>query len=130
VLQVRSPAEGSRTRCVCQAAVRECHACSGEQPIEVPWITWSYRLPAPLASAPSGDWPIPKYALPAHCARIQAGDSGQLNVDFLSRENHPCNFLAKDWRLPDSLSLVLREASGLELTTRQRTLRFLSVTPD
>jgi hypothetical protein len=44
------------TRAPClRSAVRGCHACSGEQPIEVLLMTWWYRLPTPLACAPSGN---------------------------------------------------------------------------
>lgn len=89
--------------------------CRGEQPIDVRWITWPYKLPAPLARLRGSDWDIPHFQVPAHCAAIAGGDAGQLNEAFLKEANHPCNFLNQTYGLPRKLSHLIREQSRMEL---------------
>lgn len=82
--------------------------CSGEQPIDVGWITWWYPQPPPLSSgAQAADWRIPDFVPPAHCARIEGGEAGDLNVRFLEQPNHPCTFMKRRWALPATLSELL-----------------------
>lgn len=81
---------------------------SGEQPIDVGWITWWYPLPPPLSSSKGPLWDIPKFNTPpAHCSRIEKGEAGELNVQFTKLENHPCNFMKRRWVVPDVLSDLL-----------------------
>lgn len=90
-------------------------ACSGEQPIEVDWITWRFQLPQPLAHGNPVAWRIPQYVEPPHCERIRSSEAGALNVAFLQHANHPCTFLARGTVLPEALLQVLppREQHGL-----------------
>jgi hypothetical protein len=81
--------------------------CSGEQPIDVPWITWFYILPPPLSVGVPPSWGIPKYVKPPHCQLIHNGSAGQLNIAFLQYENHPCTFLSQGTVLPDTLDNLL-----------------------
>ena len=77
---------------------------SGEQPIDVSWITWWYPQPPPLSSGQTAaDWRLPEFPRPPHCARIEAGEAGKLNVDFLRQANNPCTFMLRDWGLPATL---------------------------
>ena len=90
-------------------------SCSGEQPIDVSWITWFYELPKPLAQGVPRSWAIPQYTQPAHCQRIRDREAGQLNVDFLQHANHPCTFLSQGIQLPATLEDVLPGHSVLKL---------------
>jgi hypothetical protein len=89
------------------------YACSGEQPIEVSWITWWYQLPRPLAASPPSNWQLPVYELPPHCEKIREGAAGQLNVAFLSHANHPCTFLQETYYLPSTLEDLLPSQAQL-----------------
>lgn len=88
---------------------------SGEQPINVSYITWQYILPEPLAASASVPWAVPRYQEPAHCHEIRSGSAGKLNVDFLAHANHPCNFLARNIELPATLDAVLPGQTDLQL---------------
>lgn len=89
--------------------------CSGEQPIAVEWITWNYIQPVPLSSGVPPDWSIPKYELPPHCRDIMEEKAGALNARFAQEENHPCNFLARDFQLPAALQSVLPSTAKLAI---------------
>lgn len=87
--------------------------CSGEQPIATEWITWYYIQPTSLLEGAPANWPIPRYELPAHCQEIAEEKAGALNARFALEENHPCNFLAKDFQLPATLHQVLPSTAAL-----------------
>eukprot|EP00892_Ulva_mutabilis_P012572 jgi/Ulvmu1/9688/UM055_0026.1 len=89
--------------------------CSGEQPIDVRWITWPYLKPADLAEHPPSDWDIPQFRVPLHCEAIADGKAGKLNVEFLAEANHPCTFLNATYGLPLKLSQLVPEPAGMEL---------------
>lgn len=78
------------------------------------WITWWYPQPPPLSGGQVSDWKIPRLERPAHCARIEGGEAGDLNVQFTKLKNHPCNFMKRHWVLPESLSeLMLRNSTSI-----------------
>lgn len=87
---------------------------SGEQPIDVSWITWWFLLPPPLTRGNPTAWSIPQYKAPSHCLKIQNGEAGDLNAGFLQQKNHPCTFLRKGIAFPETLALVVpsREAAA------------------
>jgi hypothetical protein len=93
--------------------------CSGEQPVDVSWITWWYQLPQPLGAGVVIPWPVPRYLEPPHCLRIRSGEAGQLNIGFLKHTNHPCTFLSQGTRLPATLDEVLASQQQLELPRPQ-----------